>query len=211
MKKILTFILIIITLSINTCILKADCTKITKEVSNVKSEMKAIDNDKETKVRIEVSNLTENLYVVVMEDYENSSITYHYEDFVDGDLNLDIYKIIKTTNYIIKIYSEDTTCGTESLKTMSYKTPKFNVFYSNSKCQENRKLEMCNAFYDTKSMNANEFSQKLNEEIRKLEESEKSFMDYILKYYLFVLIPIIIIVLIYIVRILILKRGNKNA
>lgn len=212
MKKILTFILIMLTLSINTYILKADCKDITKEISNVKSEMLKINTDDELTINMKISNLTENLYVVVMNDYDNSTNTYHYSNFKDNTLDIYTANTLVKINYVIKVYSEDTTCGVEPLKTINYTTPRFNEFSTYNRCNDYKDLEICDVFYDTKEMTYDEYVKKVEKEIKKLEDSNHTFVYYILKYCLFVIIPILLIAAIYVVRIIILKRGkSKNA
>lgn len=212
MKKIILFVFAFLVFSINKYNLAADCEDIMNEAKEVDKIMLNINNSEVTKIQTMITNLTNNLYVVVLNDYDNNSITYHYSDVVDGVLNIDTFTINKNINYVVKIYSEDKTCGDSSLKTINYTTPKYNEYSTYIKCQETEtEIELCSAFYDVKDMTYEEFVKKVDNEIEKIENESHFLMKYIKKYYLFVLIPIILIVAIYFIRIIILKRGSKNA
>lgn len=213
MKKILMFMTALVIFSVNVYTLKADCNSITKEALEVEKEMLKINDEEGVKISTKIYNLTENLYVTVLNDYDNTPSTYHYSDVKDGILTIDTTTILNSINYVIKVYSEDTTCGVEPLKTLNYTTPKYNDYSTVDKCRgRESEIEMCSAFYDNKGMTPEEFMKKLDKEIKKQEEANHSFMYYVSKYYLFVLIPVILVILVYVVRIIILKRGKaKNA
>jgi len=211
MKKLLIFMTTLIIFSINSYALKADCNDITKEALEVEEEMFKINNEEGVKISTEIYNLTKNLYVTVLNDYDNTPVTYHHSDFKDGILTIDTTTILSSINYVVKIYSEDATCGTEPLKTISYTTPKYNDYSTVDKCRGHEsEIEMCSAFYDNKGMSSDEFMKLLDKEIKKQDEANHSFMYYVSKYYLFVLIPVILVILVYVIRIIILKRGKKK-
>lgn len=211
MKRL--FIVLFSMLAFTICIseIDADCKDIESEALFVKSEVFNIDTGEDTNVRIDVSGLTENLYVVVMNDYNDVKRTYYYADSEEGNFSFYTDNVNRNINYVIRVYSVDSTCSTEPLNTISVKTPRFNPYSINDVCHTSYYIELCDAFYDIGDMTIDEFNEKVASIV---EEESKPFSkklgEFISKYYLYVLIPFLLIVSIYIVRIIILKRGKKD-
>ena len=83
------------------------------------------------------------------------------------------------------------------------------IFVSNEVCNDRYDtIKYCNPFYDVKDMSLTEFIKLVNEEAAKLDV-HYTFKDYVKMYYLYVLIPFLVISIVYIVRIIIFNR-RKN-
>lgn len=211
MKKIIILLFSMLIFSFGFLSLKADCSSVASEALVVRAETINIDRGDETTVRIDVEGLTENTYAIVINDYNDTKNTYNYSDTEEGKFSFNTDNVNKKINYVIKIYSVDTTCSIEPLNTLSVRTDKFNSYSMNDVCRNPYGIELCGAFYDVGDMTYEEFNEKVSALV---EEESKPFSkklgSFIAKYYLYILIPFLIIVGIYVVRIIILKRGKKN-
>ncbi len=107
--------------------------------------------------------------------------------------------------YSVKLYgSKDSKCPNELLKTVKFNVPKFNVYSLYEYCEQNKDAEFCSMMKDTSNVSLADFkkSAEKTEETKKIENMttlEKA-KNYILKYGLFVLIPIILISIYYVIK-----------
>ena len=92
-------------------------------------------------VEVSIYNMTENLYLTVMNTSTNETKTYHYEDTDNGSIKLvrgeDGLEDIVT--YQITIYSNHNDCKDEELKKINLVTPKYNSFSADALCEGSSK------------------------------------------------------------------------
>lgn len=92
-------------------------------------------------VEVFIYNMTENLYLTVMNTSTNETKTYHYEDTDNGSIKLvrgeDGLEDIVT--YQITIYSNHNDCKDEELKKINLVTPKYNSFSADALCEGSSK------------------------------------------------------------------------
>lgn len=92
-------------------------------------------------VEVSIYNMTENLYLTVMNTSTNETKTYHYEDTDNGSIKLvrgeDGLEDIVT--YQITIYSNHNDCKNEELKKINLVTPKYNSFSADALCEGSSK------------------------------------------------------------------------
>lgn len=92
-------------------------------------------------VEVSIYNMTENLYLTVMNTLTNETKTYHYEDTDNGSIKLvrgeDGLEDIVT--YQITIYSNHNDCKDEELKKINLVTPKYNSFSADALCEGSSK------------------------------------------------------------------------
>lgn len=175
----------------------------------VSYDLMYIDNEEEgLKIKTIVYDIDEALYIKVTNDYNNETSTYD-SSYLDenGYITFDSVYVFDYVNYTIDIYSKDETCSNEVLKTIKYKTNKYNPYSVNDVCDgyEN-KIDLCASFYDVDNMTEEEFVNKVKD-----YKFDKSILGYIKRYYLYVLIPFLIGLVIFTIRLIIYKRRNKNA
>ena len=211
MKKMSMIVFLVFVSIFNVAFLSASCEDVKNEARAVYEVVLNLNTSEEFTIRTQLYNLTENLYVVILNNYNDEVKTLRYSEVVDGVLSFDTYNVNHNISYVVKVYSEDASCGIEPLNTISFTTDKFNEHSISSVCKNPYEIDMCDPFYDVGDMSFSEF----NERVSKLvEEASKTFgdkvLDFIKKYYLFVLIPVILIVLVYVVRIMLLRRGKEN-
>lgn len=161
-KKILVFLCLFI-VGVSNASAASTCdyetqVKLNSEAANIKAsyEVKEIktgnkkENDlvddeptDETYQGVEVSiyNMTENLYLTVMNTSTNETKIYHYEDTDNGSIKLvrgeDGLEDIVT--YQITIYSNHNDCKAEELKKINLVTPKYNSFSADALCEGSSK------------------------------------------------------------------------
>lgn len=211
MKKTLFIILFCIISITNINSLKADCNDAYNDALNTDYIIANINDGEILTTRARIFGLTKNIYAVVTNDYNDVVKTYHYSDTEEGMFTFDTEDIYTNINYIIRFYNEDSNCTKDSLKTITFKTDKYNPYSISDLCNSEYEIDLCNPFYDIKDMTFEEFTEKLTKKYNKFEEeANRDFKYYFKKYYLYVLIPFIIILVIFIVRIILLKRGNKH-
>lgn len=92
-------------------------------------------------VEVSIYNMTENLYLTVMNTSTNETKTYHYEDTDNGSI-----KLVRGENgledivtYQITIYSNHNDCKDEELKKINLVTPKYNSFSADALCEGSSK------------------------------------------------------------------------
>lgn len=172
----------------------------------------SVEDDSSVLIQVKVENMTENTYVSIVNDYDNTIRNYYYSDTVNGVLTVNSPNIYKKVKYIVKVYTKDQDCESDAVTTYDLITDMFNIYYRYEICNvEGTFIEMCSMFYDTSNMNEDEFLEEAKKEIDYLNRSTfTKIMDFIKEYYLFIIIPILLISGFYIYRIIILKRGRDE-
>jgi len=211
MKKLISVFLLLFVSLFNYSNLDADCNDVKSEADKVERYIVNVNTRDYITVNINIGNLTENLYIVVLNDFNEEVKTYHYSDANNGMVSFDTVNVQESINYVVKVYSEDNSCGIEPLKTISFKTSKFNPYSLNDVCQNSYEIEMCDPFYDVEDMTLEDFNKEVGEIVEELEKTfGEKVLEFISSYWLYVVVPFLIIVIIYGTKIFILKRGKKN-
>lgn len=208
MKKIYMFLMLPILMSVSK--LEASCNDSQILANDIEySIFESYDYD-DVKSEIEFYGLSDELYLEVTNDYNDDVDVYTKDNFEDGVLVIQSKTVTEKINYRVSVYTTDTTCSNRILRNINFSTNKYNIFVSNEVCNDRYDtIKYCNPFYDVEDMSLTEFVNLVNEEIAKLEV-HYTFKDYVKKYYLFVLIPFLVISIVYIVRIIIFKRRKKQ-
>lgn len=206
MKKIYLLFTLLSLCIINVYSLNASCEE---EADYIDYELMYIDNEEEGLVaRSIIYDIEDDLYIKVTNDFDNKTVTYTSSNKNDsGFIVFDSPSTFKKVKFLIDVYSNDETCNDRKLRTIRYVTKKYNEYSSNSLCDGlSDKLEICDSFYDSDNLTLEEFTNTINK-----YNEDNSFLGYVKRYYLYVLIPILLISIIYIIRITILRRRKKNA
>lgn len=209
MKKIFLFI---VSMFISINVLNAECSDVKIDADSVNYELFKISSNSDSKVQIFVYGLTEDMYLLVSEDYDNESVTYNYSDTEEGHIFIDAKTIARKINYTFKVYSTDKSCSTTALKAFSVTTPMYNNVSDSEYCEGMiGKIDMCDPYYDKGDMT----EEKLIKEIQASRvELDKSFIqkawDFVKSYWLYVFVPFVLVGGFYLVRIILVKRGKKE-
>lgn len=228
MKKSVLFMLLTVVSFIGILEVKADCSVVKADASNitVKTEKsiekvhvpdennEGYEEDYEiVKIYTVISNLKDGMYVKVTNDFDNEELTLGYSDSENGVLKVEAPTIYKRVNFKINVYGSSEVCD-EVVKEETITTESYNVYTNSDKCSQNKDLDVCDPFYDANKFTKEEFEDLVDKERERVDEENKTFVDKALeslsKYWIFILIPLVVIVGFFVVRIVILKRGKNN-
>lgn len=118
--------------------------------------------------------------------------------------------------YDISIYgSKDSACPNEVIKTFNYEVEKFNFYYKTEKCEKYPDAPLCKMYKDTDDVTLEEFNREMDEYIEgvapvKKKSVFKVILDFFVNYGIYVLIPFIVIMVIYLIKIGNLKKIERK-
>ena len=155
--------------------------------------------------RFYISNVTEELYIVVTNQSTNESTTYTYEDAVDGIITFDARVFIEIVNYTIDVYSSSATnCPDTLLYTWYETTPMYNSFSESNLCEGIEDFYLCHEYLsvETSFDNFERLVQEYRdghiddngEEIVTPEEPDEGFLGFISDHLVEVIIVAVVIV-----------------
>ncbi len=155
--------------------------------------------------RFYISNVTEELYIVVTNQETNERRTYTYDDVVDGVITFDEVVGISITNYTIEVYSSSATnCPDSLLYTWYETTPMYNVFSESSLCVGIEEFYLCHEYLsvDTSFENFNQLVGEYRaghiddngQEITEPVEDDGGFFEFIGDHLVVVIVVAVIIV-----------------
>lgn len=139
--------------------------------------------------RIYLSNITEDLYVVVTNENTKETKTFRYSDTNNGTISFDEKVGIEIVNYKIVVYaSEKSDCSARELRTMYLTTPKYNPLSESQLCIGIEEFYLCHEYlsvdpkfdqFDTLTYKYREGKLDENGEEKKEEEKDKGFIGFI--------------------------------
>ncbi|MCM1053158.1 MAG: hypothetical protein NC483_04210 [Ruminococcus sp.] len=154
--------------------------------------------------RIRVSNVTEDLYVVLQKDNTKEKKTYNYSEAVNGVISIDEPVSTLINNYTITVYSSSkTNCPDTKLATRYITTPMFNDLSNSVLCEGIEEFYLCHKYlsvstsFENYEDLMNKYRQgKLNEkgeEIKK-EEQKGNFSTFIKEHRALVAIAVVVVI-----------------
>ena len=208
MKKIIMFV---VTFIIGINVLNADCSDYEEIAIDITYGSVNYDSGEEVVSQISINNIFDGMYLEVRNNFNSDKDVYKDDSIVDGSVTFNTKTVLKKINYEIRVYTTDASCPNKVLRTIKVTTPKYNPHYTSDLCVGYYdKVKYCDAFYDIKDMDLDKFNKLVSEEISKIKVENMTTLDYIKKYYLFALIPFLIISGIYITKIVLVKRRKKK-
>lgn len=153
--------------------------------------------------RIHISNLTEDLYVVVRNENTGESTTYNYQDSSNGTITFDRLVTMEIVNYTITIYSSsETNCADTELYTQYLTTPMYNPYSELVLCEGIEDFYLCQEylsvdvdftyFYDDVERYRNGLINDDGEEIP--EEEDPGFFDFVRDNIVIIIVVVVVIV-----------------
>lgn len=133
--------------------------------------------------KISITNITDNIYVVVTNDYDDSKYTFSSSNTNNGVALFNWELINQVTTFTIKVYaSSNTSCADELYKTLYLTTPRFNEYYFYEACSEAPDFEMCQKYVTFKDVDLDTFLTKLDKYLSKNnkkadEETKENFFE----------------------------------
>ncbi len=96
--------------------------------------------------KVYITNITEDIYVVVKDTYSNEEKTYTYQDSDNGTITIENRHIDEINEYTIKVYATNQECSRTALRTIKEKTPRYNEYYSMGICDGLEDYYLCNEY-----------------------------------------------------------------
>lgn len=148
---------------------------------------------------IAIKNITEDVYVVVKNDYSDDVFTYHYADTENGVKTFESIATEEAINFTFEVKSENANCKDEDYRKISLTTPIYNYYHRYQFCSDNPKSKVCKMFVNEK-ISAKEFATEVNakkEENQKSDDSNKKNVPTFVKEnkYLFIIGGIVIVII----------------
>ena len=148
---------------------------------------------------IAIKNITEDIYVVVKNDYSNDVFTYHCADTENGVKTFESIATDEAVNFTFEVKSENVNCKDEDYRKITLTTPIYNLYYRYHFCSDNPKSKVCKMFVNEK-ISAKEFATEVNakkEENQKSDDSNKKNVPTFVKEnkYLFIIGGIVIVII----------------
>lgn len=174
--------------------------------------------------RIYISNITEELYVVVTNELTGEEQTFTYEDTENGVVSFDVGVGRFITNYTIEVYSSDeTNCPDTRLYTHYLTTPMFNIYSEYSLCMGIEEFYLCHPYLSVDVDFSNVYDliweyrdghiDEDGEEIVPVdeEEPEPGFGDFLLEHWTIITVVVVAIIAVggLITFVIIKKRRSK--
>lgn len=197
MKKIMIAILGVITLFVGGFNVKAaskcdysELAEINQEAAGVKvsyeEKKKLLDGDNgvvdseeqpdepmyEKYFVVNITNVTDKLYVKVINPIDNSVKVFNSSDASNGVISFDWYDLDQVTNLTVKIYtSSKTSCADEEVVVQYQTLPMYNYYSTSGYCEEHKNEDICQQ-YVTKEIKSEEFYEKSEKALKdKVEEN----------------------------------------
>lgn len=120
---------------------------------------------------------------------------------------------LEEETYTLEVYGAlDGACSNELLKKVRYTVPRFNRMVKSAKC-ENSESELCKTFTNaTKDMTEEEFNKKVDEDngATKGETTFKDILKSILNLLLYIIVPLVVISVVYLIKIKKYKQEERK-
>lgn len=202
MKKAVTLFIILLIFPLQSraasvCSYKEQ-TEINKKIANIKvsynietEEKSSITglNTKRDYVNIIILNMTEDFYLRITNEIDDTEKIIYYDDTTEGRYNYRWDNLLDVTKFNIEVFTTDmVACPDELFKTLYITTPKYNELHEAYICSEYDDFELCQKYITTtETITTQSFNKKLekfkikkeqeNVEKPEKEESKSTFYD----------------------------------
>ncbi len=113
---------------------------------------------------VSILNITEETYVIISNDIDNTKYTVGYSDTTDGIFHFDWKNLSNVTSIMIEVYSSDkTACANEKYRVFYLKLPKSNAYYNSPLCEGNESFYLCKEFIASNEPDFKTFETKIND------------------------------------------------
>lgn len=112
---------------------------------------------------VTITNVTEDFYVIVKNDYTNEETKLTNNDAKDNKVVFQTMYSNDIITYTVEVYTTTSKCKDELYRKFTFKTPIFNIYTNTSYCTGNEDFEYCKEEIFTSQLNFDEFTEKLEE------------------------------------------------
>ena len=96
---------------------------------------------------VRIMNVTDKLYVKVINETDNSVRIFHNSDSNDGIISFDRFNINQVANLVVKVYtSAKTSCPDEEITVQYLTLPMYNYYSEMAYCEQNKKAGVCQRY-----------------------------------------------------------------
>lgn len=126
------------------------------------------------------------------------------------------YTAPDTIKYEITIYGgENSACPNEVLKRINYELEPFNYYHKTELCEDYPDAPYCAIYKDTSDMTQEEFQQEMEQYIEKIEGAKpdpwyKVLLGIFTEYFIYILVPFVLIAAVYTLKIEKVKREERD-
>ncbi len=168
-------------------------------------------------LEIEVSNLSENHYIIMTNDKNNNITRIDYDDLNNGFYTFDHDDISNIYVYTLEIYSSAATNCSDEIYGVKYLTaPRYNSNSEYSACQEFEEEELCQKYTTSPVLSEGEFFAELEtlqteieDEQNETEKNNDKSNNFISEYWMYFMIGLIILGTATIIIIKVKKRKSE--
>lgn len=140
---------------------KATNVKASYEINTEKVKFVDMETDVDY-FNITITNVTDEFYVVISNDYNSSKKTLYDFEAENGLLNYKWNNIDKVTNFTIEVYaSGKTNCAGEKYKTLYVQTPRFNEYYDREICEDLTDFYLCQKYITSSLITEDKFFEQI--------------------------------------------------
>ncbi len=158
-----------------------------------------------------LSGMKDKVKIEVKDSDNNDKYYAYYDDFFDTYVIGSLIHF-KPKTYNITVYGgEKSECPNEKIKGFSYKVNGYNTFRDTEYCESHLEKDICSIDYDSSNLNDDDFTDLVDPD----KDPDLNFFQKVWKaiksYWYFVVIPIVVISIFYLVVIFIYKKkGSKE-
>lgn len=208
MKKVILVIsVVLVSILFNVIDLKAECLTDTEVIKNSIDSIYQLnyDVDKGFYFYITTYPIDDRVYIKIKGD--GIEETKGFLDAKNQVISVERYYIYEKVEYTVEIYSNMEGCKDELIKTISVTTPKYNNYRDSNVCEFNKEYKLCQPFEDTSKISEDELERQVKEyESNKNKTSLEKAIEKVKEYYIYILIPVILIGGIYTYKIIKIKQ-----
>ena len=123
---------------------------------------------------------------------------------------------LKTVKYEITILGgKDSACPNEVLKRIEYEVERFNYYHKTELCEEYPDAPYCDLYKDTTDMTQEDFLEEMDKYIEEVEAAKpkpwyKVMFSLFYEYFIYILVPFVLIAAIYTLKIEKVKREERD-
>lgn len=140
-------------------------------------------------LKINILNITDDVYVKIKNNDTNEERTYYKKDTTDGVVSFNKEDVDSVTSYKIEVYANKYSCTGDLVRTFDFVTPQYNFFSELEICNTYPEYYYCQEFITSDNISYDSFinnMEKLKEETKEQEkkkEEKKGLLTKIKEFY----------------------------
>ena len=125
-------------------------------------------------LQVNILNLTEDLYAIVTNNYDESQVRYNYSDTDNGNITFLWETIDELVTFTIEIYSSsNTNCADTLLRTIRLSLPRYNEYSNYGMCDNLPDYYLCQRYVFFEPVTFSYFSQSVLAQLEEIQNEEE--------------------------------------